>query len=182
MRIARRIAEARESGTARIARITGEIEAAGQRILKLNVGEPDFNTPEFIAEAARRAIAAGKTRYTDVAGTRELREAVAQKFRSDNEIDCSAQDVIVGTGAKQLIFQRSAVHGRTGRRSDHSDTVLGELPRYHGHCRRPAGDAALPGGIRVQTDRGCRRRGDHFPHPLDHLEFAVQSHRRGLFS
>ncbi len=104
MRIAKRIAEARESGTARIARITGELEAAGQRILKLNVGEPDFNTPEFIAEAARRAIAAGKTRYTDVAGTRELREAVAQKFRSENAIHCSADSVIVGTGAKQLIF------------------------------------------------------------------------------
>ena len=104
MRIAKRIADARESGTARIARITGELEAAGQQILKLNVGEPDFNTPEFIAEAARRAITAGKTRYTDVAGTLELREAVAQKFRSENAIDCRADNVIVGTGAKQLIF------------------------------------------------------------------------------
>ena len=100
MRIAKRIADARESGTARIARLTGELEAAGQ----LNVGEPDFDTPEFIAEAARRAIAAGKTRYTDVAGTRELRQAVAQKFRNENAIHCSADNVIVGTGAKQLIF------------------------------------------------------------------------------
>ena len=104
MRMASRMARAKESGTARIARITSEREAQGERILRLNIGEPDFDTPEFIAEAARRAIAKGKTRYTDVAGTRELREAAAEKFRSENSIDCTADQVVIGAGAKQLIF------------------------------------------------------------------------------
>lgn len=95
---------ARESGTARIARITAEQEALGVTILKLNIGEPDFNTPEFIADAARRAIKEGKTRYTDVAGTPELRRAAAEKFQTENNICCSPDQVIIGTGAKQLIF------------------------------------------------------------------------------
>ena len=104
MRMASRMARARESGTARIARITSEREVQGERILKLNIGEPDFDTPDFIVGAALRAMAEGKTRYTDVAGTRELREAAAEKFRSENSIDCTSDQVVIGTGAKQLIF------------------------------------------------------------------------------
>ena len=104
MKISDRIRRSRESGTARIARITAGREAAGERVLKLNVGEPDFGTPDFVKEAAHRAALEGKTRYTDVAGTPALREAVADRFRSANSIGCSAGEVIVGTGAKQLIF------------------------------------------------------------------------------
>ena len=104
MKISQRILRSRESGTARIARIAADVEAAGTTVLKLNVGEPDFDTPDFVKEAAHRAALDGKTRYTDVAGTAELRNAVARKFRSDNGIGCSAANVIVGTGAKQLLF------------------------------------------------------------------------------
>lgn len=104
MQIAGRMATARESGTARIARITGKLEASGKRVLKLNVGEPDFDTPGFIVEAAHRAMVAGQTRYTEITGTVELRAAVAEKFRRENNIDCTGDSVIVGTGAKQLIF------------------------------------------------------------------------------
>ena len=80
------------------------LEMQGAEILKLNVGEPDFATPEHIAEAARRAIADGKTRYTAAAGTPALREAAAEKFRAENRIPCGPENVIAGTGAKQLIF------------------------------------------------------------------------------
>ena len=104
MKLSDRMAGVRESGTARMARIAREMEAAGHSILKLGTGEPDFDTPDFVREAARRAIDDGQTRYTDVAGTRELQEAVAGKFRTENSIDCDADQVIVGTGAKQLIF------------------------------------------------------------------------------
>ena len=104
MKISDRIRRSRESGTARIARIAAAREAAGERVLKLNVGEPDFGTPGFVKEAAHRAALEGETRYTDVAGTPALREAVAGRFRSANSIGCSAGDIIVGTGAKQLIF------------------------------------------------------------------------------
>ena len=104
MKISERVSRSRESGTARIAQIARDLEANGRPVLKLNVGEPDFDTPDYIGEAARKAVLEGKTRYTDVAGTRELREAAAEKFRLENSIECSADNVIVGTGAKQLIF------------------------------------------------------------------------------
>ncbi len=114
MRIAGRIDRARESGTARIARITAKKEAHGERILKLNVGEPDFGTPEFIADAARRAVKEGKTRYTDVAGTPALRRAAAEKFRTENGIECAMDQIIIGTGAKQLIFNALMATVETG--------------------------------------------------------------------
>ncbi len=104
MKTSDRMNSVRESGTARMARIAREMEAAGSSILKLGTGEPDFDTPEFVREAACRAIHGGQTRYTDVTGTRHLREAVSEKFRTENSIDCRPEQVIVGTGAKQLIF------------------------------------------------------------------------------
>ena len=104
MKLSGRVGRARESGTARIAGIARRLAAEGRTIFNLSVGEPDFDTPDFVIEAARRAMLGGATRYTDVAGTIELREAVAGKFRTENSIECGAGDVIVGTGAKQLIF------------------------------------------------------------------------------
>ena len=104
MKLSGRVGRARESGTARIAGIARRLAAEGRTIFNLSVGEPDFDTPEFVAEAARRAMLDGRTRYTDVAGTAELREAVASKFRDENSIECGAGGVIVGAGAKQLIF------------------------------------------------------------------------------
>lgn len=81
-----------------------ELRAQGRDIVGLTAGEPDFETPEHIKQAATRAMAAGKTRYTDVGGTPELREAVSQKFKAENGLDYGVNEIIVGTGAKQVIF------------------------------------------------------------------------------
>ncbi len=81
-----------------------ELRAAGRDVIGLTAGEPDFETPLHIREAAAAAMAAGKTRYTDVGGTAELREAVARKFRRENGLDYATSEIIVGTGAKQVIF------------------------------------------------------------------------------
>jgi aspartate aminotransferase len=81
-----------------------ELRAAGRDIVGLTSGEPDFDTPDHIKEAASRAMAQGKTKYTDVSGTPELRQAVAQKFRRDNGLQFDPQEIIVGTGGKQVIF------------------------------------------------------------------------------
>ncbi|WP_295853712.1 aminotransferase class I/II-fold pyridoxal phosphate-dependent enzyme [uncultured Xylophilus sp.] len=80
------------------------LRAEGRDILALTTGEPDFDTPAHIQEAATRAMAAGQTRYTDVGGTAALREAVAHKFRTENGLDYRTDEIIVGTGAKQVIF------------------------------------------------------------------------------
>ncbi|MFT5533870.1 MAG: aspartate aminotransferase [Burkholderiaceae bacterium] len=81
-----------------------ELRAAGRDIIGLTSGEPDFDTPEHIREAAARAMANGQTKYTDVGGTPALREAIADKFRRDNGLNYKASEIIVGTGAKQVIF------------------------------------------------------------------------------
>ncbi|MGO4154591.1 pyridoxal phosphate-dependent aminotransferase [Cupriavidus sp. YAF13] len=81
-----------------------ELRAAGRDVIGLTAGEPDFETPAHIREAAWGAMQAGKTRYTDVGGTAELRHAAAQKFKRENGLDYAASEIIVSTGAKQVIF------------------------------------------------------------------------------
>ncbi|WP_128293029.1 pyridoxal phosphate-dependent aminotransferase [Afifella aestuarii] len=81
-----------------------ELKAAGRDIINLSVGEPDFDTPEHIVRAASAAMASGKTRYTNVDGTPELKAAVIRKFKDENGLDFAANQIVVGTGAKQVIF------------------------------------------------------------------------------
>lgn len=82
-----------------------ELIASGFDVIKFGVGEPDFDTPEFIRNAAKEAIDAGKTRYTAVAGTSELRREIAKKFERDNGLVYDPMgEIIVSSGAKQVIF------------------------------------------------------------------------------
>jgi aspartate aminotransferase len=76
----------------------------GKNIIALSAGEPDFDTPEHVRDAAKRAIDEGKTRYTNVDGIAELKEAVARKFRRDNGLDVTAADCFVASGGKQILF------------------------------------------------------------------------------
>ncbi len=80
------------------------LKAAGRDIISLSAGEPDFDTPENVKQAAIRAIQAGDTKYTDVSGTPALRRAVADKFRRDSGLDYAPEEIIVSTGGKQVIF------------------------------------------------------------------------------
>jgi aspartate aminotransferase len=80
------------------------LKAAGRDIISLSAGEPDFDTPDHIKQAAIRAIEAGETKYTDVAGTLTLRRAVAEKFKRDSGLDYTPEEVIVSTGGKQVIY------------------------------------------------------------------------------
>lgn len=80
------------------------LRAQGRDIVGLTSGEPDFDTPAHIREAAYRAMNDGQTRYTDVGGTAALREAVRTKFARENGLDYGLDEIIVSTGAKQIIF------------------------------------------------------------------------------
>jgi aspartate aminotransferase len=82
--------------------------SSGASVFSLSAGEPDFDTPEHIREAAIEAIRAGHTRYTQVAGMRSLREAVAEKFQRENGLDVGWQDTIVCSGGKQVIYNALA--------------------------------------------------------------------------
>src|SRR5207237_9044202 len=79
-------------------------KASARNLLGLAAGEPDFDTPANIREAAKRAIDAGKTRYTAVDGIPELKAAIARKFKRENDLDYKPSQIIVGTGGKQVIF------------------------------------------------------------------------------
>ncbi|MBH63846.1 MAG: aspartate aminotransferase [Alphaproteobacteria bacterium] len=81
-----------------------ELKAAGRDVIGLGAGEPDFDTPDFIKEAAIEAIYQGKTKYTPPAGTPELREAISDKFKRENGLDYSIGQITVGCGGKQILY------------------------------------------------------------------------------
>jgi aspartate aminotransferase len=102
--IADRLNRISPSQTIAISSKARALKAAGRDIISLGAGEPDFDTPDHIKQAAIAAIQAGETKYTDVAGTPALRRAVAAKFRRDSGIDYQPEEVIVSTGGKQVIY------------------------------------------------------------------------------
>ena len=81
-----------------------ELKAAGRDIISLSAGEPDFDTPENIRAAAKAAIDRGETRYTSPEGIPELRRAIAEKFRRENHLDYAADQIVVSTGGKQVLY------------------------------------------------------------------------------
>ena len=107
-RLNRRLASAQPSATYRIMDRVAERRAQGAQIISLCAGEPDFDTPEHVRGAAIQAIEYGHTRYTQVAGVRSLREAVAAKFRRENGLDISWQDTLICNGGKQVIYNALA--------------------------------------------------------------------------
>lgn len=98
-----RLARLSESQTIAMARRSRELKAQGINVIDLSLGEPDFNTPQVIKDAAKKAIDDNFSHYTHVSGYLELRQAVAQKFKRDNLLDFDADQIVVSTGAKQSI-------------------------------------------------------------------------------
>lgn len=91
------------SATMEVAQLARDLKAGGRDIISLSTGEPDFDTPAHIVEAAHRAALEGKTRYPPVQGVPELRQAVSAKLLRENGVTIAPQDVIVSSGAKQAI-------------------------------------------------------------------------------
>ena len=98
-----RINQLSESATIAMAQRSRELKAQGKDVISLSLGEPDFHTPDFIKEAAKQAIDENYTNYTPVPGYVELREAISKKFKRDNQLDYSPEQIVVSTGAKQSI-------------------------------------------------------------------------------
>ncbi len=80
------------------------LKAAGKDVIGLSAGEPDFDTPRNVKDAAIAAIERGETKYTDVAGTLQLRQAVCDRFKEDHGVDFAPEEILVATGGKQVIF------------------------------------------------------------------------------
>ncbi|AWP76158.1 MULTISPECIES: pyridoxal phosphate-dependent aminotransferase [Bordetella] len=104
MRFADRMARIAPSPSSMAGQRMRELRAAGRDVIGLTAGEPDFATPDNIQQAALRAMRNGQTKYTDVGGVPELKAAVAEKFRRENSLAYRQDQIIVSSGAKQVIF------------------------------------------------------------------------------
>ena len=97
------------SQTLAMAALARELKAQGRDIISLSLGEPDFNTPDFIKEAAKKAIDENYSTYTPVDGYIELKEAICRKFKRDNNLDYKPGNIVVSTGAKQSLYNIAQV-------------------------------------------------------------------------
>ncbi len=102
--VADRLSRIKPSPTIAVSSKAKELKAAGRDVIGLGAGEPDFDTPDFVKEAAYKAIADGQTKYTAVDGTAELKDAIIAKFKRDNDLDYSRDQITVGTGGKQVLY------------------------------------------------------------------------------
>ncbi|GAA4308677.1 pyridoxal phosphate-dependent aminotransferase [Compostibacter hankyongensis] len=103
MELAQRLSRIAESQTIQMAKLSRELRAQGQDIIDLSIGEPDFDTPQHIKDAAKKAIDEGYTHYTPVPGYPELRKAICEKLKRDNGVEYTPDRIVVSTGAKQSI-------------------------------------------------------------------------------
>lgn len=104
MELSQRVQAIKESPTLAVTARAAKLKAEGRDIIGLGAGEPDFDTPQHIKDAAKKAIDDGFTKYTAVGGIPGLKNAVSAKFKRDNGFDYSAKEIIVGVGGKQCIF------------------------------------------------------------------------------
>lgn len=102
--LAQRMQNIKPSPTIAVTTKAAELKAAGKDVIGLGAGEPDFDTPDHIKDAAKAALDKGQTKYTPVAGTPALKQAIVDKFKRENGLEYTAKQVIVGTGGKQVIF------------------------------------------------------------------------------
>jgi aspartate aminotransferase len=103
-RLSRRAAGVAPSSTIAVGKAAKALAARGIDVVDFGLGEPDFATPDFVAEAGAGAIRAGQTKYTDVAGDPALRDAIAEKYRLEQGADLTRENVLVTAGAKQAVF------------------------------------------------------------------------------
>ncbi len=102
--LAKSLARVKPSPTIAVTTKAAELKAAGKDIIGLGAGEPDFDTPEHIKQAAKDAMDQGKTKYTAPDGIPELKDAIIAKFRRENGLDYARENISVGTGGKQVLY------------------------------------------------------------------------------
>jgi aspartate aminotransferase len=103
-KISNRVTQIKPAATIAVAMKAIELQAQGRDVISLGFGEPDFDTPEHIKQAAIEAIRQGQTKYTPVEGTKELRNAIVRKFRVENQLEFDTGQLMVSNGAKQCLF------------------------------------------------------------------------------
>ena len=158
------------------------LKAAGRNVIGLGAGEPDFDTPANIKLAAIHAIEAGKTKYTAVDGIPELKEAIIAKFQRENGLTYKPNQIIVGTGGKQVLYNALMATINPG------DEVIIPAPYWVSYPEMVAlaGGEPVPvvctGASRLQAAARRAGEGDHAEDQMDHPVLAVEPDRRRLYA
>src|SRR5690606_4056388 len=92
-----------ESATIKMAQLSRELASQGVNVISLSLGEPDFRAPQHIKDAAKKALDAGFDSYSPVAGYLDLRQAICEKLKRDNQLEYKPEQIVVSTGAKQSL-------------------------------------------------------------------------------
>ena len=154
IKLSQRVQAVKPSPTLAISARASEMRAAGKDIIGLGVGEPDFNTPDHINEAAIQAIHDGKTRYTAVDGTPELKQAVIDKFKRDNGLDYAADQILISSGGKQSFYNMAQAT------LDPGDEVIIPAPYWVSYPDMAILAGGIPVYIRAEADQQFKMNAD----------------------
>lgn len=149
-RPARRIASIGVSEILRIGAAAAKRKAEGRPVIVLGAGEPDFDTPDNVKDAAKRAIDAGETKYTALDGTPALKAAIIRKFRRDNGLDFAPEEITVGAGAKQIL------HNALMATLDEGDEVILASPYWTSYADMVAIAGGVPVPVICREENGFR--------------------------
>ena len=174
MKLARRLSVVEPSPTLAVSAKAAKLKSEGIDVVSFGAGEPDFDTPVHIKEAAKKALDAGATKYTLVEGTVPLRKAVAKWIGDAHGFTVEPNRGDRQLGRQAVDLQRGLRADRRGRRGHHPDAGLGQLQRHRQAGGRPAGQRADQGGRELPGAGGGRRQGDHAAHEDDSGLLAVE--------
>ena len=155
------LSRVKPSATIAVTQKARELKNAGRDVIGLGAGEPDFDTPDNIKNAAIDAIRRGETKYPPVSGIVPLREAIAKKFKRENNLDYRPEQTIVGTGGKQILFNAFMATLNPGDEVIIPTPLLGQLPGDGGDLRRHLRVRRDHHRQRLQADGGGAGEGHH---------------------
>lgn len=152
--LADRLAHVEVSASAAMTALARDMKAQGIKVISLSQGEPDFPTPRHVVEAAYEAALAGDTKYPPTEGTRALKAAVARKFRRDNGLDYGPDEILIGNGGKQIIFDALMATVNPG------DEVLIPRPSWISYADMAKLAGGVPKGISCPQNNGFKLRAE----------------------
>ena len=165
--LAKRMSNFSGSPTSALIARVAELRAEGKNIISLNVGEPDFGTPDYIKVAGIKAIVDNFTKYTAGTGIIDLRKAISAKLKADNGVEYETNEICVTVGAKQAIF--NAVMAIAGE----GDEVILPIPCWVSYTEIIKLAGATPVFVKVKNDEG-------FALDLEAIEAAITPKTRGI--
>ena len=180
--VARTLERVKPSPTMAITSKARELKAAGFDVIGLGAGEPDFDTPDNIKQAAIEAIQRGETKYTAVDGIPELKRAIADKFKRENGLAYKPSEITVGSGGKQVLYNALLAT------LDPGDEVIVPSPYWVSYPDIVLLAGAEPVIVETKLEDGFKLKPEALgarDHPEDqmvHLQLAVESDRRRLYA